>query len=104
MLRSHAFRTVLIASIYFATATIGFVQQTPQGAGRGGRGAAGQTVEKIRQLKPDLYLITGGGANTLVRVTKEGLITRASEAIKAGATRESLATQVKTDDLGWQRT
>jgi len=49
--------------------------QAPQGAGRGGRaGGAGQTVEKIRQLKPDLYMITGGGANTLVRVTPEGLI------------------------------
>src|SRR4029078_327485 len=48
--------------------------QAPQVGGRGGRGAAGQTVEKIRQLKPDLYLITGGGANTLVRVTPHGLI------------------------------
>ena len=48
--------------------------QGPPGAGRGGRGAAGQTVEKIRLLKPNLYLITGGGANTLVRVTPEGLI------------------------------
>src|SRR5262245_34095682 len=46
------------------------------GAGKaGGKGkAAGQTVEKIRQLKPDLYMITGGGANTLVRVTPEGII------------------------------
>jgi glyoxylase-like metal-dependent hydrolase (beta-lactamase superfamily II) len=41
---------------------------------RGGRGGAGQTVEKIRLLKPNLYMITGGGANTLVRVTTEGLI------------------------------
>jgi glyoxylase-like metal-dependent hydrolase (beta-lactamase superfamily II) len=48
--------------------------QAPQGGGRAGRGGAGQTVEKIRQLKPDLYLITGGGANTLVRVTPAGLI------------------------------
>lgn len=48
----------------------------PQGAGRaGGRGpVAGQTVEKIRTLKPNLYMITGGGANTLVRVTPEGVI------------------------------
>ena len=47
--------------------------QAPQG--RGGRGpAAGQTVEKIRLLKPNLYMITGGGANTLVRVTPDGLI------------------------------
>ena len=36
--------------------------------------AAGQTVEKIRQLKPNLYLVTGGGANTLIRVTTDGLI------------------------------
>jgi glyoxylase-like metal-dependent hydrolase (beta-lactamase superfamily II) len=36
--------------------------------------AAGQTVEKIRELKPNLYMVTGGGANTLVRVTPDGLI------------------------------
>jgi glyoxylase-like metal-dependent hydrolase (beta-lactamase superfamily II) len=47
--------------------------QAPQG-GRGRGAAAGQTVEKIRELKPNLYMITGGGANTLVRVTTEGLI------------------------------
>ena len=40
----------------------------------GGKGKAGATVEKIRELKPNLYMITGGGANTLVRVTPEGLI------------------------------
>jgi glyoxylase-like metal-dependent hydrolase (beta-lactamase superfamily II) len=45
------------------------------GAGQVGRGPAGsQTVEKIRQLKPDLFMITGGGANTVIRVTGEGLI------------------------------
>jgi glyoxylase-like metal-dependent hydrolase (beta-lactamase superfamily II) len=42
----------------------------------GGKGApkAGATVEKIRLLKPGLYLITGGGANTLVRVASDELI------------------------------
>jgi cyclase len=47
-----------------------------QAPGGGGKGApkAGQTVEKIRLLKPNLYMITGGGANTLIRVTPEGLI------------------------------
>jgi glyoxylase-like metal-dependent hydrolase (beta-lactamase superfamily II) len=47
-------------------------QGPPPGRGRGP--AAGQAVEKIRELKPNLYLITGGGANTLVRVTPDGLI------------------------------
>ena len=36
--------------------------------------AAGQTVEKIRPLKPGLFMVTGGGANTLIRVTSDGLI------------------------------
>src|SRR5262245_21855586 len=44
-----------------------------RGGGRGGP-AAGQTVEKIKMLKPNLYEITGGGANTLVRVTNQGVI------------------------------
>ena len=53
----------------------GLAAQSAPGGGRGGRGpAAGQTVEKIRQLKPNLYMITGGGANTLIRVTSEGVI------------------------------
>ena len=30
------------------------------------------------------------------------VFSRASDAIKAGATRETLASQMKTDDLGWQ--
>jgi glyoxylase-like metal-dependent hydrolase (beta-lactamase superfamily II) len=72
MSRSRSGLVVLIV-LCVLTAEIAFAQ-APQGAGRGGRGGAGQTVEKIRQLKPDLYMITGGGANTLVRVTPEGLI------------------------------
>jgi cyclase len=39
-----------------------------------GRGAADDPVTKIRLLKPNLYMITGGGANTLVRVTPAGVI------------------------------
>ena len=64
-----------IASVLLVAASVCVpLAQAPQG-GRGGRGpAAGQTVEKIRMLKPNLYMITGGGANTLVRVTQEGVI------------------------------
>ncbi|HYK60965.1 MAG TPA: MBL fold metallo-hydrolase [Bryobacteraceae bacterium] len=59
-----------VAALGLASAAL--LAQGPPG-GRGGP-KAGQTVEKIRQLKPDLYMITGGGANTLIRVTPEGLI------------------------------
>src|SRR5215213_7497934 len=66
---------ILAISVATASAQAPPAPQAPPGAGRAGRaGGAGQTVEKIRQLKPDLYMITGGGANTLVRVTPEGLI------------------------------
>jgi cyclase len=56
--------------------------QAPQGqrggggGGRGGGGAArgGATVEKIQQIKPGLFMVPGGGANSVIRVTPEGLI------------------------------
>jgi glyoxylase-like metal-dependent hydrolase (beta-lactamase superfamily II) len=75
MTRSLHLRVPVIL-VAVGLAMVPLLAQAPQGpaGGRGGRGAAGQTVEKIRLLKPNLYLITGGGANTLVRVTPEGLI------------------------------
>jgi glyoxylase-like metal-dependent hydrolase (beta-lactamase superfamily II) len=66
------YRTAVVMLTALALA-VAAAAQGP-GPGRGGRGGAGQVVEKIRPLKPDLYMITGGGANTLVRVTPEGLI------------------------------
>jgi glyoxylase-like metal-dependent hydrolase (beta-lactamase superfamily II) len=36
------------------------------------------------------------------RTKFDTVVKRASDAIKAGATKETLASQVKTDDLGWQ--
>lgn len=62
----------LAALIVIAGCAAILTAQGPPGAGRGP--AAGQTVEKIRELKPGLHMITGGGANTLIRVTTEGLI------------------------------
>jgi glyoxylase-like metal-dependent hydrolase (beta-lactamase superfamily II) len=65
------FATVaLIAS----TLVIQAQQQPPaQGRGGGGRGG-GQPVQPIQMLKPGLYLVPGGGSNSLVRVTNEGVI------------------------------
>jgi glyoxylase-like metal-dependent hydrolase (beta-lactamase superfamily II) len=62
-----------VSSLFLLTLTL-LVPALQAQQRAGGRGGAGQTVEKIRLLKPDLYMITGGGANTLVRVTSEGLI------------------------------
>ncbi len=59
----------IVAILCVATAALA---QAPQG--RGGRGGAPDTVMPARELKPGLFLITGAGANTMVRVTTEGLI------------------------------
>jgi cyclase len=72
----NPWRIVATAAALGVGAAALLAQDAP-GRGRGGKGGApkaGQTVEKIRQLKPNLYMITGGGANTLVRVTPDGLI------------------------------
>src|SRR5215813_11787375 len=61
--------SVAVAAMMCFTSPHTFAQR---GGGRGP--AAGQTVEKIKMLKPNLYEITGGGANTLIRVTNQGLI------------------------------
>jgi glyoxylase-like metal-dependent hydrolase (beta-lactamase superfamily II) len=87
MASHNLFKLLLIGSLACATAAItaqGPPGGGPPGAGRGagrgggrgagGRGGAGQTVEKIRQLKPNLHMITGGGANTLVLVTPAGVL------------------------------
>lgn len=71
-MRRKEFFSVALA-IALGGAATALVAQGPPGGGRGGA-KAGATVEKIRLLKPNLYMITGGGANTLVRVTPEGLI------------------------------
>lgn len=79
MFRTKLAGTALVAAISVTAAvSVAAVVLSAQGPGGrgGGKGApkAGATVEKIRELKPNLYMITGGGANTLVRVTPEGLI------------------------------
>jgi cyclase len=71
MLRKRVLSIALLAIV--GIASVSAFGQRGQG-GPGGRGGAGQTVEKITMLKPNLYEVTGGGANTLIRVTNQGLI------------------------------
>jgi glyoxylase-like metal-dependent hydrolase (beta-lactamase superfamily II) len=60
--------------IVFCLAAGPMLAQAPQGRGGGRGGGAPDTVMPARLLKPGLFLVTGGGANTLIRVTPEGLI------------------------------
>ena len=46
--------------------------QPPAAPAGGGRGAP--QPQAIQQVKPGLYMITGAGGNTTVRVTNQGLI------------------------------
>jgi glyoxylase-like metal-dependent hydrolase (beta-lactamase superfamily II) len=46
----------------------------PAGAPGGGRGGAQSAAQATQQIKPGLFVITGAGGNTTVRVTPEGLI------------------------------
>jgi cyclase len=65
------FVSAMVAVLLGVTALLA---QAPQGGIPGRGAAAGQTVEKIRELKPNLYMIAGAGANTLARVTPQGVI------------------------------
>ena len=58
---------VLLASV---VATTTAQQPAAPGRGRGG----GQPVQAIQMVKPGLYVVPGGGANSIVRVTNEGVI------------------------------
>ncbi len=68
MLRNVMQISVLVAGA--GSIQLGFAQ-----APAGGRGAAPSPApQKIMQIKPDLYIVTGAGGNSTVRVTKAGII------------------------------
>jgi cyclase len=67
-------RLLIAATVVLGSLVIAHAQQAPaQGRGGGGRGG-GQPVQPIQMLKPGLYVVPGGGSNSIVRVTNEGVI------------------------------
>jgi hypothetical protein len=54
----------------FILATIGTTFAQPKGGGKGG----GNQAQAIKEVKPGLYVVTGAGGNSSVRVTSEGII------------------------------
>ena len=66
---------LIVAAIYVAIVNIPAPAQDQ--AGRGGRGRGGAAADPVKmaiQIKPDLWYIADGGANSVVEVTPEGLI------------------------------
>jgi len=64
VLQPSVMRTCLIATFVAGLAVNSFAQA------RGG----GQPVQPIQPVKPGLFVVAGAGANSLVRVTKDGVI------------------------------
>lgn len=88
-MRRRSFAACVTAA--FVAAVVGTAAQQPpappagapgqgQGEGRrgggpgGGRGGAPQAPPAIKEVKPGLYMVTGIGGNSTVRVTNEGVI------------------------------
>ena len=89
-------RNLLIASAVVAACGIGLLAQAPaqgqpQGQGRGG----GQPVGSIQMVKPGLYVVPGGGSNSIVRVTPDGVILVDTK-LPGAANYDALVAQIKT--------
>lgn len=78
-------KNLLILALVFVAglaAAVMYARQAPQGGqggqgqreGQRGGGAPQQQAQMIQQVKPGLYIVTGAGGNTGVRVTNDGLI------------------------------
>jgi glyoxylase-like metal-dependent hydrolase (beta-lactamase superfamily II) len=64
-------RLIVLFFVLLAAIVTTDAQQPPaQGRGRGG----GQPVQPIQMVKSGLYVVPGAGANSIVRVTNEGVI------------------------------
>lgn len=87
-----------LAVLAAMAATTVLAQQPPapaappaQGRGRGG----GQPVQPVQQVKPGLFMVAGGGATTIIRVTADGLILVDGK-LPGDQNYDALMTQIKT--------
>jgi glyoxylase-like metal-dependent hydrolase (beta-lactamase superfamily II) len=70
-LKSIVTTCAAIGALWAGAAVAGRPAQPPAGQGRG-RG--GQPVQPIQQIKAGVYVVAGGGANSIVRPTGDGVI------------------------------
>ena len=95
-------KTLVVAAAVAIVSVVGLVlvggglqtamaQAPPQGGGRGG----GQAVQPIQMVKPGLYIVPGGGANSIVRVTPDGVILVDTK-LPGAANYDGLMAQIKS--------
>src|ERR1700688_1302833 len=65
---------VTLAAAAVSAAVTAQAPQPASQAGGPGRGRGAQGVQPVQQVKPGLYMVAGAGANSLVRVTNDGVI------------------------------
>jgi glyoxylase-like metal-dependent hydrolase (beta-lactamase superfamily II) len=63
-------RTVVVIAVIWSLSPLPLSAQQAPAQGRGG----GQPVQPIQVVKPGLYVVPGGGSNSIVRVTPAGVI------------------------------
>jgi glyoxylase-like metal-dependent hydrolase (beta-lactamase superfamily II) len=63
-------RSLVLAAVVTVAGSGSWAQAPAAGQGRGG----GQPVQPIQMVKPGLYVVPGGGSNSIVRVTPQGVI------------------------------
>lgn len=76
------FRVVVLLVSLFSLTTLHAQQAPPADGPRGGQGGPGgrgggggqNAAQMISMLKPNLYLVTDGGVNSVARVTNEGIL------------------------------
>ena len=103
------FRVVVLLVALFSLTTLHAQQAPPadgpggaqggpggRGGGGGGGGGGGQNAaQMISMLKPNLYLFTDGGANSVARVTNEGILLINAKGL-GGMNYDNLLAQIKT--------
>src|SRR5215831_14035136 len=69
----RTFLTATVATLLVVRIVAQAPAPAPAAAQGGGRGG-GQPVQPIAQLRPGLFIVAGAGANSIVRVTSDGVI------------------------------
>ena len=94
-LKPHRSAILWMALVSFTASALLAQQAAPPAGGRGGGRGAQDTTQAIVVVKPGLYMVTGAGANSMVRVANEGILVVDTKSL-GQATYDALMTQIRT--------